>query len=790
MFTGNPVEGNRPTAVVVISVLVCALLLLPGHVLGQESGIQGMGQSKDWYAPVQAPFGPVLGRAVSHSGQVTGSPTPVRDRWWNITSYLGPCPAPRVSALFGYDPIIQGAMLIGGIAASNQLTPLLDAWEYHGGSWTNLTSRMSTLPPTEGGLMTYDARDGYFVVFGGRPVGASQDTNGTYALDGTNWTNLSGLVPGAPPPASSSTAEMAFDAAMQAVVLVEYTRIPTSTGGDALTWTYANGTWTNITATSGAPDIGVMAGDLAFDERDGYLLQFGGYKLSPSGTEVLENHTWTFANDSWREANSTGLAPTPRLAASMDYDPQLGGLILVGGWENMSGGTSSANLTYGNDTWEYSGGNWTNISVIVGPQGPPRVPSSAMTYDAVDGVLLYLGTSGESNYTLLLGNPAPIARVTIQPGVVEVNQTFGVVVSATAGTAPYTLHYASTFAGCPQVPTWAMNCTARAQGSFSIEVTITDSTNRSVNASAALTVTRGLTVEVSASPSALHVGEVTWIATSVLGGSSPYVVDFGSLPPGCSPPATIYNAFSCVPGAPGLFRLNVTASDAAGLSAQGHVTVQAFSSLMTPLLRVTSSELDFGDSVEVITNVTGGAPPLTYEYSGLPTGCLGVNGPALSCTPSTTGTYRISAEVVDALGSAANSSDVTIRVEPSPLIRQLTITPNETMTGHLVNVTVSVGGGTPPFVLSWSGLPPGCSPNGTAFSCTPTQPGEYAVRVNATDARGQSAIGESDLAVEPIAQQSRVNLPVILWAGASIAVLGGIVAIFLSSQRRKRVKGI
>ena len=51
--------------------------------------------------------------------------------------------------------------------------------------------------------------------------------------------------------------------------------------------------------------------------------------------------------------------------------------------------------------------------------------------------------------------------------------------------------------------------------------------------------------------------------------------------------------------------------------------------------------------------------------------------------------------------------------------------------------TLKVTGGLGPYATDWGGLPAGCTPaNAVSLPCTPTEPGEYTVHVNVTDANG------------------------------------------------------
>jgi PKD repeat protein len=86
---------------------------------------------------------------------------------------------------------------------------------------------------------------------------------------------------------------------------------------------------------------------------------------------------------------STGTAPSPRDGASMAYDPVDGYLVLFGGeFTELNHGVSHSG--YLNDTWEFAGGSWTNITLTAGVAPSPRAYSS-LSFDSADGYLLLIG---------------------------------------------------------------------------------------------------------------------------------------------------------------------------------------------------------------------------------------------------------------------------------------------------------------------------------------------------------------------------------------------------------------
>ncbi|MFZ0830203.1 MAG: PKD domain-containing protein [Thermoplasmata archaeon] len=120
-------------------------------------------------------------------------------------------------------------------------------------------------------------------------------------------------------------------------------------------------TWYNVTtqlttASGGViPAVGPGSG-MAFDPLLGEVVLFAGTTVTADGPFV--NETWTYNGITWTDLTGTlPLAPSVRWYPGFDYDPAMGGVILVGGF-------SAANLGL-NDTWLFTG-TWKNISATTG----------------------------------------------------------------------------------------------------------------------------------------------------------------------------------------------------------------------------------------------------------------------------------------------------------------------------------------------------------------------------------------------------------------------------------------
>ena len=150
------------------------------------------------------------------------------------------------------------------------------------------------------------------------------------------------------------------------------------------TWTYRAGEWRNVTIGAQPSARGATA--MAYDYAGGYVVLFGGANLNLSNPQVFGD-TWAYEHGTWTQI-VTSTAPPARWGASMAYDPQEDGVVLFGGMD-FSGAL--------NDTWLFSDGAWTRLDAT--GIAPPARSAGGLSWDAADGQLVEFG-GGETRLTV------------------------------------------------------------------------------------------------------------------------------------------------------------------------------------------------------------------------------------------------------------------------------------------------------------------------------------------------------------------------------------------------------
>ena len=174
-------------------------------------------------------------------------------------------PSARYGANLVYDAKDGYVLLFGGLGASGFRA---DTWKFVGGSWTRLSP--ATHPTARyGAAMTYDAKDGYVLLFGGYESPDDFTVGDTWKFVGGAWTELSAVSP----PEARYFAAMTYDAKDGYVVLFGG-NTPLSTVQHNDTWKFVGGAWTNITGSAG-PMPGQSYTSMTYDPADAKVVMLG-----------------------------------------------------------------------------------------------------------------------------------------------------------------------------------------------------------------------------------------------------------------------------------------------------------------------------------------------------------------------------------------------------------------------------------------------------------------------------------------------------------------------------------
>ena len=174
----------------------------------------------------------------------------------------------------------------------------------------------------------------------------------------------------------------------------------------------------------------------------------------------------------------------------------------------------------------------------------------------------------------------------------------------------------------------------------------------------------------------------------------------------------------------------------------------------------TNGTLDVGLTTDLAATATGGLPPYTFAWSGLPTGCAGGTGPTVECTPTGAGTFAVTVATKDATGATAPPSIVILVVHSAPVVA---LTANRSLAdvGVPISVVATTSGGTAPLTCQFAVGSASWSPTtscSAGINVSGTAPGTLSVNARVTDALGVVVGAVADLSF-PITAAPIVGLP-------------------------------
>ncbi|MCI4331453.1 MAG: hypothetical protein L3K19_06365 [Thermoplasmata archaeon] len=418
-------------------------------------------------------------------------------------------------------------------------------------------------------------------------------------------------------------------------------------------------------------------------------------------------------------------------------------LLAVGGTTTLTASVSGGVPPYG--------ALWTENGTFVPNRNLSwdwNATSSGVTAFIAYGIDAQGDVIGPSN-TVLVDIPGPlsVSRISASPssGSLDVGQTTTLSVLASGGIAPYTFLWSGLPTGCSAANSSSLVCTPTAAGTFAVELELIDANGTTVGTPTMVYhVATDPVATLTVTPSVVEVGLPLLLSVAASGGAGTLQFAWSGLPPGCSGTT---NRISCSPTGAGQFQVGLTVSDANGFA----LVLPTFALGVQPQLAVTLSVshplADVGQAIRLIASVTGGGGGFSYEWIGLPSGCLGLNASTLLCTSTSPGSTVLAVSVMDGLGGSSQSAPIALIVSAA-LVVTLVSSSTSIPAGTSLNLSAVATGGSGTLSYAWSGLPEGCvADNAASILCAPDSLGSTTVRVAVTDAAGETVVGNLTVTV-------------------------------------------
>ncbi len=469
------------------------------------------------------------------------------------------------------------------------------------------------------------------------------------------------------------------------------------TGPDSL-WSFQNDSWTNITSlVHGSWPAWSSNAALTYDPATQSLIlvnNVADYRNTSNGTYI-----WSFRNYTWTAVPTSGPDPFGLESAvgllqvlGITYDPQYGGLVAL----RPSQSLGNTGYPIGNSTtWLLINGTWENLTGQIGGSPPPPGAYflNQLSYDPASSCLL-----GLFNIKMNFNGTTPAARTW---KLCDGNWTMVGNDSSSSDPMGY------------NIPSQPLSYDPQLEGE-------------------------------------LYWGgpDDSWV---YINGSWTDLHWNGTVPPWTMNPRTpeIFPAPLTVVYDPAESYLLLLGGSYYGASPWSAHLAWGLGQL-PPFLNLTANPnpIEANAPLTLTAGLAGGAPPVSFLFSGLPPGCRAADSALLQCRPTRVGNYTIHLLATDGLGRTATGSTL-LRVGPSASL-VLIASPTATDVEAPIQLHLSVTGGIPPFSYGFSDLPPGCASNNTpSLTCTPTFPGTYTILGAAEDAQGSISTAQTNLTVNP-----------------------------------------
>lgn len=404
----------------------------------------------------------------------------------------------------------------------------------------------------------------------------------------------------------------------------------------------------------------------------------------------------------------------------------------------------TANYIY---NWSYGDGSYNQFTTDNNNTSASHSYAQPGTYTLSLKVTDSNGYTAKTSATVNIypPNEPVIYSYLVEPPQLDLGQQVTFNVTAAFGSGNFTYVWEGLPSGCLSTNAPVITCTPSTEGTYAVSVEVNDTTYG--------TTATSETVQVSVFPDPVvqqfiadpgsgqvETGQDVAFYVAVQGGTGSYSYQWTGLPTGCA--ASDSPKIDCTLTGPGTYNVQVVVADTARYNVSSSLlsyVVLTNATVANLSASPISGSIDAGQQRQATfsTTVTGGVPPYTFFWTGLPAGCLSTNTSTLTCTPTTAGYYLVQAWVIDNYGLVQSSAVLPYEIDSDPFVAAPHPSTTSIDLGQEVAFSTYANEGSDNYTYAWSGLPSGCSTvNSNLLNCTPSSSGTYTLSTFVTDSNG------------------------------------------------------
>jgi YVTN family beta-propeller protein len=413
--------------------------------------------------------------------------------------------------------------------------------------------------------------------------------------------------------------------------------------------------------------------------------------------------------------------------------------------------TVSVSVEYavGNVTYGYLG--LPRGCVPVNASNLTCAPEVGGTFNITEWARDSTGRNVSANATVVVTAPVPTVHAfAFSPTSIHLGRSSTVTANVTGGGSWLAFAYSDLPPGCTSQNLSSFSCTPTSTGSYTVNLTVTNSYDEVATAQASLSVTADPHPNIgsfTATPASAYLGGTVTLVVNTTGTHGRLGYTYENLPAGCA--SANLSVLACTPTVTGNFTVTVTVTNLLAQTAQANVTFQILPDPRPSLTGFSASPptVNRGSPTSFTVDASVSVGWLEYDYTGLPSGCTPTNASTVPCTPIVSGTFTVSVTVTDEFGESvgANTTLVVTDYTP-PTISSFSASTNPVYVTHSTTLTVLATGTS--LTFSYTGLPPGClSSDSSTLLCTPNQAGTFTVKVVVTGVGGLSSSATLSISV-------------------------------------------